>query len=157
MEAGTVFEGKLSAQGLKLGVVVGRFNSFFGDKLLSGALDALHRSGADAKDVHVAWVPGVWEIPLALKRMAATKRYDALIALGVVIRGHTPHFEYVTNEASKGAAQVMLQADIPVAFGLITADNLDQAIERSGTKAGNKGYDAAVTAIEMAALVKAIG
>lgn len=157
MEAGKDFTGALTAQGLTVGIVVSRFNDFFGDKLLEGALDTLKRSGADMARVHVARVPGAWELPIALKRMAQTKRYDALIALGVVIRGHTPHFEYVAGEAAKGAAAVQHAHDIPVAFGVLTVENIEQAIERSGSKAGNKGSEAAAVAIEMANLLKQIG
>ena len=152
-EAGKVFEGTLSAAGLSFGIVVSRFNDFFGDKLLDGALDTLRRAGADTKKIHVARVPGAWELPIALKRMAQTKRYDALIALGVVIRGNTPHFEYVAGESAKGAAAVMHAHDVPVAFGVLTVENIEQAIERSGSKAGNKGSEAAAVAIEMATLL----
>lgn len=151
------FEGSLSAQGLTIGIALSRFNDFFGEKLLEGALDTLKRSGADMKRVHVARVPGAWELPIALKRMAQTKRYDALIALGVVIRGHTPHFEYVAGEAAKGAAAVQHAHDVPVAFGVLTVETIEQAIERSGSKAGNKGAEAASVAIEMANLLKQIG
>jgi 6,7-dimethyl-8-ribityllumazine synthase len=153
---GKTFEGSLSAAGLGFGIVLSRFNDFFGEKLLEGALDTLRRSGADMLRVHVAHVPGAWELPIALKRMAQTKKYDALIALGVVIRGHTAHFEYVAGEAAKGASLVSQTHDLPVAFGVITVENIEQAIERSGSKAGNKGSEAAATAIEMANLLAAI-
>ncbi|AEF93937.1 6,7-dimethyl-8-ribityllumazine synthase [Desulfotomaculum nigrificans CO-1-SRB] len=149
-----VFEGHLVGQGLKFGIVVGRFNEFITNKLLSGALDALKRHGVDENDVEIAWVPGAFEIPLVAKKMATTKRYDAVICLGAVIRGATPHFDYVAAEVSKGVAKVGLDTDLPVIFGVITADTIEQAIERAGTKAGNKGWDAATTALEMANLMK---
>ncbi|KRQ87552.1 6,7-dimethyl-8-ribityllumazine synthase [Caloramator mitchellensis] len=149
-----IFEGNLIAQGLRFGIVVGRFNEFVGGKLLSGAMDALRRHGADEENIDVAWVPGAFEIPLAAKKMAKTNKYDAIICLGAVIRGATPHFEYVSSEASKGIAHVSLDTEVPVIFGVLTTDTIEQAIERAGTKAGNKGYDAAVTAIEMANLLK---
>lgn len=148
-----LYEGKLVAQGLKFGVVVGRFNEFIGGKLLSGAVDALKRHGVEEDDIEVAWVPGAFEIPLAAKRMAKTQKYDAVICLGAVIRGATPHFDYVSSEVSKGIANVSLNTEVPVIFGVLTTDTIEQAIERAGTKAGNKGYDAAVTAIEMANLL----
>ncbi|MCG0276911.1 MAG: 6,7-dimethyl-8-ribityllumazine synthase [Thermanaeromonas sp.] len=147
------FQGKLTAKGLKFGIVVSRFNEFITHRLLSGALDALERHGAGAEDIHVAWVPGAFEIPLVAKRLAQ-RGYDAVICLGAVIRGATPHFEYVAAEVTKGIAQVSLTTGVPVIYGLITADNLEQAIERAGTKAGNKGFDAAMAAIEMANLLK---
>jgi 6,7-dimethyl-8-ribityllumazine synthase len=147
-------EGNLSAAGLRFGLIVGRFNDFVSERLLSGATDALLRSGAEADKIDVVRVPGSFEIPLAAKRMAASGRYDALIALGAVIRGATPHFDYVAGEVSKGVAQVMLESGIPIAFGVITANTLEQAIERAGSKSGNKGWDAALTAIEMANLLK---
>jgi 6,7-dimethyl-8-ribityllumazine synthase len=133
---------------------VGRFNDFVSERLLGGATDALLRSGADPDKIDVVRVPGSFEIPLAAKRMAASGRYDALIALGAVIRGATPHFDYVAGEVSKGVAQVMLESGVPIAFGVITANTLEQAIERAGSKSGNKGWDAALTAIEMANLLK---
>lgn len=150
------FEGHLVGEGLKFGIVVGRFNEFITQKLLSGALDALVRHGVAEQDVEVAWVPGAFEIPLVARRMVEMARYDAVICLGAVIRGATPHFDYVAAEVSKGIAKVGLDSAKPVIFGVITADTIEQAIERAGTKAGNKGWDAAVTAIEMANLVKAL-
>jgi 6,7-dimethyl-8-ribityllumazine synthase len=149
-----IIEGKLLAEGLKFGIVVSRFNEFFTSKLLSGAEDALIRHGAKDEDIEVAWVPGCFEIPLAAKLMAESGRFDAVICLGAVIRGATPHFEYVSSEVAKGIATVSLQTNIPTTFGVITTDTLEQAIERAGTKAGNKGSDAAMTAIEMANLKK---
>jgi len=149
-------EGKLDAAGLKFGIVVGRFNSFIGDRLLEGALDALIRHGAQDADIEVARVPGAFEIPLAVQKMAATGRYDALICLGAVIRGATPHFDYVAAEVSKGIAQVSLKAGVPIAFGVLTTDTIEQAIERAGTKAGNKGFEAAMSAIETAHLCRSI-
>lgn len=147
------FEGNLVAKGLKFGIVVGRFNEFIGAKLLSGALDALKRHGVEEDNIEIAWVPGAFEIPLTAKKMAKTKKYDGVICLGAVIRGATPHFDYVSSEVSKGIAKVSLDTDVPVIFGVLTTDTIEQAIERAGTKAGNKGYDAAVTAIEMANLL----
>ncbi|ATW24686.1 6,7-dimethyl-8-ribityllumazine synthase [Candidatus Formimonas warabiya] len=152
---GQVFEGKLVAEGLKFGIVVGRFNEFITGKLLSGALDALERHGASQADIEIVWVPGAFEIPLAAKKMA-NKNYDAIICLGAVIRGATPHFDYVASEVAKGVAHVGLEQERPVIFGVITADSIEQAIERAGTKAGNKGWDAALAAIEMANLLKQI-
>lgn len=148
------FEGNLVAEGLRFGIVVGRFNEFIGGKLLAGAIDALKRHGVEEDNVEIAWVPGAFEIPLVAKKMAKTKKYDGVICLGAVIRGATPHFDYVSNEVSKGIASVSLDTEIPVIFGVLTTDTIEQAIERAGTKAGNKGYDAAVTAIEMANLIK---
>ena len=150
------FEGKLLGQGLKFGLVVSRFNEFITSKLLHGAQDALLRHGVAQGDVDVAWVPGSFEIPLIAEKMAGTKRYDAIICLSAVIRGGTPHFDYIAAEISKGIARVSLDTGLPVIFGVITADTLEQAIERAGTKMGNKGFDAAVTAIEMANLLKGI-
>jgi 6,7-dimethyl-8-ribityllumazine synthase len=154
---GNTYEGALQGKGLKIGVVVARFNEFITGKLLSGAQDALFRHGVAEEDVDVAWVPGSFEIPLAAQKMAMGKKYDAVICLGTVIRGSTPHFEYIASEVAKGVAKVGLDAGIPVLFGVITADTLEQAIERAGTKAGNKGFDAAVGAIEMANLFKNMG
>lgn len=151
-----VFEGKLISEGLKFGIIVGRFNEFIGGKLLSGAIDALKRHGVDEKDIDITWVPGAFEIPLVAKKMAKSGRYDGVICLGAVIRGATPHFDYVSSEVTKGVASVSLDTEIPVIFGVLTTDTIEQAIERAGTKAGNKGYDAAVTAIEMANLLKEI-
>lgn len=148
------YEGNLIGSGLRFGVVVGRFNEFISGKLLSGALDALKRHGVDEDDVEVAWVPGAFEIPLVAKKMADSGTYDAVITLGAVIRGSTPHFDYVCNEAAKGVAAVALQSGVPTIFGVLTTDSIEQAIERAGTKAGNKGWEAAATAIEMANLNK---
>lgn len=148
-----IIEGNLKADGRKFGIVVSRFNSFISDKLLSGALDSLVRSGALDSDIDVAWVPGAFEIPLIAKKMAGSQKYDAVICLGAVIRGATPHFEVVVNEVSKGAAHVGLETGVPVLFGVLTVESIEQAIERSGTKAGNKGSEVAVAAIEMANLV----
>jgi len=147
-------EGDLVARGARFGIVLGRFNGFIGERLLDGALDTLARHGVEAGQMDVVRVPGAFEIPLALQRLAASKKYDALIALGAVIRGSTPHFDYVAGECAKGLAQVMMQNDIPVSFGVLTVDTIEQAIERAGTKAGNKGVDAALTAIEMVNLLK---
>ncbi len=147
------YEGQLNAAGKRFGIVVGRFNEFITTRLLDGCLDALLRHGGAEENVEVVWVPGAFEIPLAAQRMAASKRYDAVICLGAVNRGATPHFEYVANETAKGVAKVSLDASLPVIFGIITADTIEQAIERAGTKAGNKGWDAALAAIEMADLL----
>ncbi|XOQ49421.1 MAG: 6,7-dimethyl-8-ribityllumazine synthase [Eubacteriales bacterium] len=149
-----VMEGQLLAEKLKFGIVVSRFNEFISSRLLSGALDTLKRHGAKEEDIEVAWVPGAFEIPLTAKKMAKSGKYDAVICLGAVIRGSTPHFDYVSNEVSKGIASVSLETETPVAFGVLTTDNIEQAIERAGTKSGNKGGDAALTAIEMANLIK---
>jgi len=151
------FEGNLLGKGLKFGLVVSRFNEFFSKKLLEGAQDALLRHGVNESDIEIAWTPGSFEIPLIAQKMAQSKKYNAIICLGAVIRGGTPHFEYIASEVTKGIAKVNLDSGIPVIFGVITTDTLEQAIERSGTKDGNKGFDAAVSAIEMANLVKAIG
>jgi len=151
-----VFEGKLIAEGLRFAIVVSRFNDFIGERLLGGALDALMRSGAREQDVEVFKVPGAFEIPLVAKKLARSGRYNAVICLGAVIRGATPHFDYVANEVSKGIATVSLETGVPVIFGVLTTDNLEQAIERAGSKAGNKGWDAAIAAIEMANLLKQI-
>lgn len=147
-------EGHLSAQGLRFAVVIARFNSFITDKLLSGACDALNRHGADTDDTEIVYVPGAFELPLAAQKVAASGRVDAVICLGAVIRGATPHFEYVCAEAAKGIAKVGLDSGLPVIFGVITADTQEQAIERAGSKAGNKGWEAAVSAIEMANLMR---
>lgn len=149
-----MIEGNLVAQGIKVGIVVGRFNEFIVSKLLGGALDGLKRHGVEDENVEIAWVPGAFEIPLVAKKMANSKKYDAVICLGAVIRGSTPHFDYVCAEVSKGIANVSLNSELPVIFGVLTTDSIEQAIERAGTKAGNKGYDAAVSAIEMANLLK---
>lgn len=151
-----IIEGNLVAKDIKIGIVVGRFNEFIVSKLLGGALDGLKRHGVDEDSIEVSWVPGAFEIPLVAKKMAQTKKYDAVICLGAVIKGSTPHFDYVCAEASKGISSVSLSEELPVIFGVLTTDTIEQAIERAGTKAGNKGYDAAVTAIEMANLLKLI-
>jgi 6,7-dimethyl-8-ribityllumazine synthase len=151
------YEGNLLGKGLKFGVVVSRFNEFFSTKLLEGAKDALLRHGVLEVDIETAWTPGSFEIPLIAQKMAESKKYNAVICLGAVIRGGTPHFDYIASEVAKGIANVGLKTGVPVIFGVITTDTLEQAIERSGTKDGNKGFDAAVSAIEMANLVKAIG
>nr|ABW89002.1 lumazine synthase [synthetic construct] len=147
-----IIQGNLVGTGLKIGIVVGRFNDFITSKLLSGAEDALLRHGVGTNDIDVAWVPGAFEIPFAAKKMAETKKYDAIITLGTVIRGATTHYDYVSNEAAKGIAQAANTTGVPVIFGIVTAENIEQAIERAGTKAGNKGVDSAVSAIEMANL-----
>ncbi|PLX98945.1 MAG: 6,7-dimethyl-8-ribityllumazine synthase [Desulfuromonas sp.] len=149
-------EGKLDASGLKVGLLVSRFNSFISDRLLEGATDALIRHGASGDNLTVARVPGAFELPIAAKKMVATGQYDAVICLGAVIRGATPHFDYVSAEVSKGIASVSLDSGVPVAFGVLTTDNIEQAVERAGTKSGNKGFEAAVTAIEMVNLFKAM-
>ncbi len=148
------FEGRLVAEGLKIGIIVARFNEFIGSKLLSGAIDGLVRHGMNEDDIEVAWVPGAFEIPVAAQRMAQSKKYDAIICLGAVIKGSTSHYDYVCAEVSKGVASVSLQYGLPVMFGVLTTDNIEQAIERAGTKAGNKGYDCALSAIEMANLFR---
>jgi 6,7-dimethyl-8-ribityllumazine synthase len=148
------FEGMLKADGLKLAIVVSRFNEFITNKLLGGAEDAIRRTGGDMEDVTLVWVPGAFEIPLAAQKLAASGKYDAVIALGAVIRGATPHFDYVCAEAAKGVAQASLSTGVPVAFGILTTENIQQAVERAGTKSGNKGYDAAMSAIEMANLFR---
>jgi len=147
-------EGKLSGKGIKVGIIVSRFNEFISGKLLDGAMDALRRHETSDEDIEVAWVPGSYEIPLMSKKMAASGKYDVVITLGAVIRGSTPHFDFVANEVAKGVAQVGLETQKPVIFGIITSDTLEQAIERAGTKSGNKGFDAAMSAIEMANLLK---
>ena len=151
------YEGNLLGKGLRFGLVVSRFNEFFSQKLLDGAKDALARHGVAENDMEVAWTPGSFEMPLIAQKMAASRKYDAVICLGAVIRGGTPHFDYIASEVAKGIAKVGLDTGVPVIFGVITTDNLEQAIERSGTKDGNKGFDAAMSAIEMANLVKALG
>ncbi|MCT4563719.1 MAG: 6,7-dimethyl-8-ribityllumazine synthase [Maledivibacter sp.] len=148
-----IYEGKLISKDQKFGIIVGRFNEFIGSKLLSGALDGLKRHGVSEDDIELTWVPGAFEIPLVAKKMALTKKYDGVICLGAVIRGATPHFDYVSNEVTKGVASVSLDTGVPIIFGVLTTDTIEQAIERAGTKAGNKGYEAAVTAIEMANLL----
>lgn len=150
---GTVFEGKLVGTGFKFGIVISRFNDFISQHLLGGALDTLRRHGVAEGDIDVAWVPGAFEIPLVADRLAASGRYGAVICLGAVIRGATPHFEYVSSEVAKGVAQAGLRTGVPTIFGVITVDSIEQAIERAGTKAGNKGGQAAVAALEMADLL----
>jgi len=151
-----IYEGKLVSKGIKVGIVAARFNEFIVSKLLGGALDGLKRHDVNEEDIEVAWVPGAFEIPLIASKMAKSGKYDAVICLGAVIRGSTTHYDYVCSEVSKGIATVSLNADIPVMFGVITTENIEQAIERSGTKAGNKGYDCAVSAIEMVNLIEEI-
>ena len=149
---GKVFEATLIGTDLKIGIVVGRFNEFINGKLLDGAMDGLKRHGVSEENVDVAWVPGAFEVPFIAKKMAETKKYDAIIGLGSVIRGSTTHYDYVCNETAKGIASVGLSTGVPVMFGVVTTETIEQAIERAGTKVGNKGYDAAVSAIEMANL-----
>ncbi len=144
-----IYEGRLTSNNKKYGIVVGRFNEFIGGKLLAGALDALKRHGVNEEEIEIAWVPGAFEIPLAAKKMALSGKYSAVVCLGAVIKGSTPHFDFVSSEVSKGIANVSLETGLPVVFGVLTTDTIEQAIERAGTKAGNKGYDAACTAIEM--------
>jgi len=148
------FEGELQAKGLKFAIIVSRFNDFIGSKLLDGAVDALVRHGASEQNIDIIKVPGAYEIPLAAKKVASKKKHDAVICLGAIIRGATPHFDYVAAEASKGIAQASLDTGIPIAFGVLTTDTIEQAIERAGTKSGNKGWDCAMVAIEMAQLFK---
>jgi len=155
-QTGRVYEGDLRGDGLSFGIVVGRFNEFISNKLLSGALDSLHRHGVEPAKVEVAWVPGAFEIALIAKRMAASGRYDAVITLGAVIRGSTPHFDLVASEVAKGVAKVGLDAGVPVIFGVLTTDSIEQAVERAGTKSGNKGWDAAMAALEMANLARSL-
>lgn len=152
-----ILEGKLIAKGLKFGIVLSRFNNFISDRLLEGALDALKRSGAEEGDCSVVRVPGAFEIPLAAKKMAKSGRYNAIICLGSVIRGATPHFDYIATEVTKGIASLTMETEVPVAFGVLITETIEQAIERAGAKVGNKGFDAAMTAIEMANLMKEIG
>ncbi len=149
-----VMEGNLDARGLKFAVLCARFNSFITDRLLAGALDALRRSGANPEDIEVVKVPGSWELPLIAKTIATQKRHDAIVALGAVIRGDTPHFDHVCAQAANGLAAVPLETGVPVAFGVLTTNTMEQAIDRAGGKAGNKGHDAAITAIEMADLLR---
>ena len=151
------FEGMLLGKGLRFGLVISRFNEFITKKLLEGTQDALLRHGVNQTDIEIAWVPGSFEIPLIAKKLAQSKKYDAVICLGAVVRGGTPHFEYIATEVSKGIAKVGLETGLPVIYGIIIADSLEQAIERAGTKMGNKGFEAAVEAIEMANLLKSIG
>ena len=151
------FEGKLTAEGVKVGIVAARFNEFIVSKLLSGCEDGLLRHGVQGEDIDVAWVPGAFEIPLIAAKMAGSGKYDAVIALGAVIRGSTSHYDYVCSEVSKGVAQVALHSEIPVMFGILTTDTIEQAIERAGTKAGNKGFECAQGAIEMVNLARQLG
>lgn len=150
------FEGKLVAKDMKIGIVVARFNEFITSKLLGGAMDGLIRHNISEENIDVAWVPGAFEIPLIASKMAAIKKYDAVLCLGAVIRGSTSHYDYVCNEVSKGIASISLESGIPVMFGVITTENIEQAIERAGTKAGNKGFDCAVSAVEMVNLIREI-
>ena len=151
-----IFEGKLVSEGTKVGIVCARFNEFIVSRLLSGCEDTLLRHGVQAEDITVAWVPGAFEIPLIASKMAASGKYDAVICLGAVIRGSTSHYDYVCAEVSKGIAQVSLQSQVPVLFGVLTTDTIEQAIERAGTKAGNKGYDCALSAVEMVNLIREV-
>ena len=151
-----VIEGKLSAKGVKFGLVVSRFNDFINKRLMDGALDALNRHGAEDKNILIIKVPGSFEIPLMAKKLADSGNYDAVICLGAVIRGATPHFEYISAEVTKGIAQVALDTGVPISFGILTTDNIEQAIERAGTKSGNKGWDAAISAIEMVNVLKLV-
>ncbi|SET63332.1 6,7-dimethyl-8-ribityllumazine synthase [Natronincola peptidivorans] len=151
-----IYEGKLISKDIKFGIVIGRFNEFIGSKLLGGAIDAIKRHGGEEESISISWVPGAFEIPLAAKKMAKSGNYDAVICLGAVIRGNTPHFDYVANEVTKGVAHVGLELEIPIIFGVLTTDTIEQAIERAGTKAGNKGFEAATTAIEMVNLLKSL-
>jgi len=152
-----VYEGQLTAKGLRFGIVAGRFNEFITSKLLAGAMDALKRHGAEDSEIEVAWVPGSFEIPLVAQKMAQSKKYDAVICVGALIRGSTPHFDYIASEVSKGIANIALATGVPVIFGVVTTENIEQAIERAGTKAGNKGFDSAEAAIEMANLLRSMG
>jgi 6,7-dimethyl-8-ribityllumazine synthase len=152
-----IIEGKLSAEGLKFGIVVGRFNSFITERLLEGAIDCILRHGGSKKNIEIVKVPGSFEIPLIAKKLAKSGKYDAVICLGAVIRGSTPHFDYVANEVTKGIAQVSLETEVPISYGILTTDTIEQAVERAGTKMGNKGFDAAMVAIEMANVLKSIG
>ena len=151
------FEGKFDGRNVKLAIVAGRFNEFITSKLIGGALDVLKRNDVSEENIDIAWVPGAFEIPLIAKKLANTQKYDAIITLGAVIKGSTPHFDYVCAEVSKGVAQISLQSELPVIFGVLTTNNIEEAIERAGTKAGNKGADAAFSAIEMINLIKEIG
>ena len=151
------FEGKFDGKNVKIGIVAGRFNEFITSKLVGGALDVLKRNDVSEENIDIAWVPGAFEIPLITKKLANTGKYDAIIALGAVIKGSTPHFDYVCAEVSKGVSQISLQSELPVIFGVLTTNNIEETIERAGTKAGNKGADAAFSAIEMINLIKEIG
>ena len=154
---GNIFSGDLVGSGLKIGIVSSRWNDFMGNRLLEGAKDALERHGVDEDNIDVALVPGAYELPLAAMKMVESGRYDGVVALGILIRGSTPHFDYIASEATKGIAQTSWQAGIPVGFGLLTVDTIEQAIERSGSKAGNKGAEAAMAVVEMINLIKQIG
>ena len=151
------FEGKFNGKGIKIGIVAGRFNEFITSKLVGGAVDVLKRNDVNDEDIDIAWVPGAFEIPLITKKMAESKKYDAIITLGAVIKGSTPHFDCVCAEVSKGVAQISLQTGLPIMFGVLTTNNIEEAIERAGTKAGNKGSDVAFGALEMIDLIKNIG
>ena len=151
------FEGKFDGRNVKIAIVAGRFNEFITSKLVGGALDVLKRNDVSEESIDIAWVPGAFEIPLIAKKLANTQKYDAIITLGAIIKGSTPHFDYVCSEVSKGVAQISLQSELPVIFGVLTTNNIEEAIERAGTKAGNKGADAAFSAIEMINLIKEIG
>ena len=151
------FEGKFNGKGIKIGIVAGRFNEFITSKLVGGAVDVLKRNDVNDEDIDIAWVPGAFEIPLITKKMVESKKYDAIITLGAVIKGSTPHFDYVCAEVSKGVAQISLQTGLPIMFGVLTTNNIEEAIERAGTKAGNKGSDVAFGALEMIDLIKNIG
>ena len=151
------FEGKFNGKGVKIGIVAGRFNEFITSKLVGGAVDVLKRNDVNDENIDIAWVPGAFEIPLITKKMAESKKYDAIITLGAVIKGSTPHFDYVFAEVSKGVAQISLQTGLPIMFGVLTTNNIEEAIERAGTKAGNKGSDVAFGALEMIDLIKNIG
>ena len=151
------FEGKFDGKDVKIGIVAGRFNEFITSKLVGGAVDVLKRNDVNDEDIDIAWVPGAFEIPLITKKMAESKKYDAIITLGAVIKGSTPHFDYVCAEVSKGVAQISLQTGLPIMFGVLTTNNIEEAIERAGTKAGNKGSDVAFGALEMIDLIKNIG
>ena len=151
------FEGKFDGRDVRIAIVAGRFNEFITSKLVGGALDVLRRNDVSEENIDIAWVPGAFEIPLIAKKLANTQKYDAIITLGAVIKGSTPHFDYVCSEVSKGVAQISLQSELPVIFGVLTTNNIEEAIERAGTKAGNKGADAAFSAIEMINLIKEIG
>ena len=151
------FEGKFDGRNVKIAIVAGRFNEFITSKLVGGALDVLKRNDVSEENIDIAWVPGAFEIPLIAKKLANTQKYDAIITLGAVIKGSTPHFDYVCAEVSKGVSQISLQSELPVIFGVLTTNNIEEAIERAGTKAGNKGADAAFSAIEMINLIKEIG
>jgi 6,7-dimethyl-8-ribityllumazine synthase len=155
-DVGKVYEGYLQGEGLRFGLVVSRFNEFIGGKLLSGALDSLTRHGVLPTDIEVAWVPGAMEIPLAAQRLAKRGKYDGIVCLGAVIRGSTPHFDYVASEVAKGVAMVQLETGVPIGFGVLTTDTIEQAVERAGTKAGNKGWDSALAALEMVNLFRNI-